>query len=181
MPARTTTQAAAEELLARDYPTRSVFNWRTPLPMWLIGNMPAIVLGKMLLLGLALAVLLMAFEAMRREEPEHLPAGHAAGRAADRAAVALHDRDDLFVMPVFWAGTLIALSICAYGVNRPGAGRGGRAGRRLLPRAGPALLRLGRRPGLLAAAAGRTGRVARRDWPPGPSFSACTAGGRQPA
>ena len=27
-------QVAAEELVERGYPTRSVFNWRTPLPMW---------------------------------------------------------------------------------------------------------------------------------------------------
>ena len=31
-------QAAAAELTARGYPTRSVFNWRTPLPMWLLGK-----------------------------------------------------------------------------------------------------------------------------------------------
>src|SRR3989304_1677149 len=33
-------QAAAAELKARGYPTRSVFNWRTPLPLWLIGKLP---------------------------------------------------------------------------------------------------------------------------------------------
>ncbi len=27
--------------------------------------------------------------------------------------------DDLFVVPVLWAGVLIALSVCAYGLNRP--------------------------------------------------------------
>ena len=39
-------QAAAAELTARGYPTRSVFNWRTPLPMWLLGKLPNVVLGK---------------------------------------------------------------------------------------------------------------------------------------
>ena len=34
-------RAAGDELRGRGYPTRSVFNWRTPLPMWLIGRMPA--------------------------------------------------------------------------------------------------------------------------------------------
>ena len=34
-------QAAAAELTPRGYPTRSVFNWRTPLPMWLLGKLPA--------------------------------------------------------------------------------------------------------------------------------------------
>src|SRR4051812_7219871 len=29
---------AGEELRSRGYPTRSVFNWRTPLPTWLIAR-----------------------------------------------------------------------------------------------------------------------------------------------
>jgi hypothetical protein len=32
--------------------------------------------------------------------------------------------DDLFVMPVLWAGVLIAFSLCAYGTNRPKLGLG---------------------------------------------------------
>ena len=31
-------RVVGEELVARGYPTRSVFNWRTPLPVWLIGK-----------------------------------------------------------------------------------------------------------------------------------------------
>ena len=42
-------QAAAAELTARGYPTRSVFNWRTPLPMWLIGQLPFIDWAKFVL------------------------------------------------------------------------------------------------------------------------------------
>src|SRR5688572_25398585 len=33
-------QAANIELRQRGYPTRSLFNWRTPLPMWLVGKLP---------------------------------------------------------------------------------------------------------------------------------------------
>ena len=33
-------QAAAKELVAQGYPTASVFNWRTPLPTWLIAKLP---------------------------------------------------------------------------------------------------------------------------------------------
>ncbi len=33
-------QAAAAELRGRGFPTRSVFNWRTPAPMWLIVRCP---------------------------------------------------------------------------------------------------------------------------------------------
>jgi hypothetical protein len=114
-------QVAAEELVARNYPTRSVFNWRTPLPMWPIGKMPAVVLGKVLLCGLALAVLLLAFEATSREEPNIYR------RAAPLVVLLIGALlpcvlGNLFVMPVLWAGTLIALSLCAYGVNLPGLG-----------------------------------------------------------
>jgi hypothetical protein len=114
-------QAAAKELVARDYPTRSVFNWRTPLPMWLLGKMPAVVLGQVLLGGLALAVLLLAFEAASREQPNIY-------RLAAPLVVLLIGAllpcllGDLYVMPVLWAGTLIALSICAYGLNLPALG-----------------------------------------------------------
>jgi hypothetical protein len=114
-------QVAGEELVARNYPTRSVFNWRTPLPMWLIGKLPAVVLGKMLLCGLALAVLLLAFEATSREEPNIYR------RAAPLVVLLIGALlpcilGDLFVMPVLWAGTLIALSLCAYGVGQPALG-----------------------------------------------------------
>jgi hypothetical protein len=113
--------AAAKELPARNYPTRSVFNWRTPLPMWLIGKLPAIRLGKLLLLALGVAMLLVAFEAAARE-----------GKSVYRRAMPLCILmvaaflpcivGQIFVMPVAWAGTLIAISVCCYGVNRPWLG-----------------------------------------------------------
>ena len=138
-------RVAAAELTARGYPTRSVFNWRTPLPMWLLGKMPAVVLGKALLGSLALALMLLAFEAMTRDqnaaatvnpelpppvvEAERMVCGpgdlfRRHGRAI--ACVLLLTGPllptvlgDLFVLPVLWAGVLIAISVCAYGVNRP--------------------------------------------------------------
>ena len=61
-------QAAAEELTSRGYPTRSVFNWRTPLPTWLIGHLPDPMFGKVLLCLLAAALILLSFEALSREE-----------------------------------------------------------------------------------------------------------------
>ena len=57
----------ADELPARGYPTRSVFNWRTPLPVWLIGMLPDAVLGKALLCALAVGAMLLAFEFTARE------------------------------------------------------------------------------------------------------------------
>ena len=128
-------QAAAAELTPRGYPTRSVFNWRTPLPMWLLGKLPASALGKALLGGLALLLMLMAFEALAREEnpaiscqtPRDCGRGRetrlacAVALSADRPAAA-DVLDDLFVVPVLWAGVFVALSVCAYGMNRPWLG-----------------------------------------------------------
>jgi hypothetical protein len=137
-------QAAAAELTVRGYPTRSVFNWRTPLPMWLLGKLPTAALGQALLGALSLALLLMAFEALAREENARQGIGSEPGRQT----IVDHRRPrcvgpllrpaacvlwligpvlptilgDAFVMPVLWAGVLIGLSVCAYGVNRPWLG-----------------------------------------------------------
>ena len=111
-------EAAAAELSARGYPTRSVFNWRTPLPMWLLGRLPAIELGKAILGVLALALALLAFEALAREEDNAIrrPIACALLLTGPLLPTIL---GDLFVMPVLWAGVLIALSACCYGLNRP--------------------------------------------------------------
>jgi len=130
-------RAAAAELTARGYPTQSVFNWRTPLPIWLLGKLP-LALGKALLGALSLALMLMAFAALAREENVNRGTGsEASGEIGSRlrrhglpVACALlltgplmpTVLGDLFVMPVLWAGVLIALSVCAYGVDRPGLG-----------------------------------------------------------
>ncbi len=134
-------QAAHAELTARGYPTRSVFNWRTPLPMWLLGELPTAALGQALLGVMSLGLMLMAFEALAREENTR----HGAASNCERRMTVDHRRPrgggrllrpaacvlcltgpllltvlgDLFVMPVLWAGVLIGLSVCAYGVNRP--------------------------------------------------------------
>jgi hypothetical protein len=114
-------RAAAAELSERGYPTRNVFNWRTPLPMWLIGRLPAVALGKVLLGGLAAGLILLGFEALAREEDNVL-------RRPLAATVLLSGPlmpcvlDGLYVMPVLWAGVLIGLSLCAYGVGRPRLG-----------------------------------------------------------
>jgi hypothetical protein len=111
-------QAAAAELTARGYPTRSVFNWRTPLPIWLLGKLPTAGMGKALLGGLAVVLLVVAVEALVREENKALcrPAGCALLLIG---AVQPTIADDMFVVPVLWAGVFLALSACCYGVNRP--------------------------------------------------------------
>ena len=119
-------QAAAAELLARGYTTRSVFNWRLPLPIWLIGRMPAVgtapqewSLGKALLGLLAAAVILTAYEALAREGSVWRALGCGVLLTGPLMLCVL---GDIFVMPVIWAGVLITLSISAYGLDRPAWG-----------------------------------------------------------
>jgi len=114
-------EAAGAEMRARGYPTGSVFNWRVPTPFWLIGWMPSVTFGKVLLGGLALGLLLLAFEALAREEDNVIrrPVGCALLLTGPLLLCVL---GDLFVMPSLWAGVLIGLSICAYGVDRPRLG-----------------------------------------------------------
>ncbi len=113
--------AAADELRTRGYPTGSVFNWRTPLPMWLLGKLPAAAFGKAILCGLSLAVMLLAFEALAREERNVIrrPVACALLLTGPLLPCLL---GDLYVMPSLWAGVLMAVSLCAYGVNRPSVG-----------------------------------------------------------
>ena len=86
--------------------------------MWLLGKLPWFGLGKALLGGLALALLLVAFESMAREEGNRLrrPIACALLLTGPLLPTIL---GDLFVLPVLWAGVLIALSVCAYGIHRP--------------------------------------------------------------
>jgi len=116
-------QAAAAELTARGYTTRSVFNWRTPLPMWLIGRLPQVEWGKYILAALSLGLIVFAFEAFAREQGNSI--GHGLLCVVLLSGPLLFALlGDLFVMPVLWAGILIAFSACAYGVQRPKLGLG---------------------------------------------------------
>lgn len=107
--------AAAAELRQRGYPTASIFNWRTPLPMWLIGHLPPGA-GQALLAVLAGLLVLAGFIWI---------AGDAGIWAGAGAALLLFGAvmpcflGPLYVMPVLWAGTLIGLSATSYGLGRP--------------------------------------------------------------
>jgi len=109
-------RVAGEELRGRGYPMASPFNWRFPAPQLLMGSMPSLVLGKVLLCGLAGLLVFWAFEAVAREREGHI------GRPLATALLLTGPLmpcvlSDLFVMPVLWAGVLIGLSVCAYGTN----------------------------------------------------------------
>jgi hypothetical protein len=108
--------ALGAELLARGYPTRSVFNWRTPLPIWLVAKLPCRGMGQVALGLLGLSVLLLGTELTVREERGRLarvlPVAILLG-----APTLLCATSEMLVMPMLWAGTLIALSACAYGLG----------------------------------------------------------------
>ncbi len=109
-------QVAAEELVAQGYPTASVFNWRTPLPMWLIGKLPNPLAGRLLVIAAGIAMLLMSFEAAAREQANIY-------RVAMPLTVLLIGpmlpcfQGNVFVLSEVWAGIFIAVSLAAYGVN----------------------------------------------------------------
>jgi hypothetical protein len=107
-------QAAATELRAQGYPTKSIFNWRTPLPMWLIGKLPE-GMGKVLVAGLACVLILATLVVAAREGSlvEALLAG-----LLQFGAMMPCFLGQLYVMPALWAGILMGLSACAYSQGR---------------------------------------------------------------
>ncbi len=106
--------AATGSLLHRSgYPTASVFNWRTPLPMSLIAQLPEP--GGRVLLG-SLALLLIACGSGWIARRRGVPSGMLAA-VLIFAAVMPCFLPRVYVMPVLWAGVLIGLSLCAYAAN----------------------------------------------------------------
>ena len=108
-------EVAADELPAREYPTASVFNWRTPLPMWLLGTLPSPLVGKVLLGLLALAALGMSLAWLAKTCAPPLVM---LGGLAISGALMFSVLGDLYVMPVIWAGVLILLSLSAFGLDK---------------------------------------------------------------
>ena len=97
----------ADELPRRGYPTASPFNWRTPLPMWLIGILPSGT-AKGLLIAIAVSAVLLSYRAMRHETNFATAVLCAWLTIGALLPCVL---GDLFVMPVVWSGTLILLSL----------------------------------------------------------------------
>ncbi|MBI3837341.1 MAG: hypothetical protein HY288_05335 [Planctomycetia bacterium] len=110
--------AIAAELRLRGYPTRSIFNWRMPLPVWLIGVLPGS-LGQGLLGLLALTLLCLSFELLA--DQIGVKQG-LLGVILLCGALLPCVLGDLFVMPELWSGVLIALSAVCFGLKRPSAG-----------------------------------------------------------
>jgi hypothetical protein len=107
-------EAAASELRARGYPTTSLFNWRTPLPVWLLGKLPSELAGRLVIGGLAALALVLAYYITARDEDRTTAILSALLLVGALMPAWL---SEVYVMPVVWAGVLIALSVCLYAMN----------------------------------------------------------------
>jgi hypothetical protein len=108
--------AVKAELDSRGYPSRSILNWRTPLPVWLIGVLPSGG-GQALLIALSACVLGVAGHVVAKE----------AGLARALATLVLLIGALLpvalagpYLMPEVWCGVLIAASLACFGNARTG-------------------------------------------------------------
>lgn len=106
-------EAAGAELRARSYPTRPMFNWRQPTYAWLLAGLPSPWAGSALLALVGLAVVVSTRRWL----------GGGGGRSALGAGLMLVSLAGCLV-PSFiylqesWAGVFIALSVCAFGLER---------------------------------------------------------------
>jgi hypothetical protein len=108
--------AVRAELQARGYPTASVFNWRTPLPVWLVGVLPPHA-GQCLIAAIAVGVLLVSGHVVARQAglPTALLTLVCLSGALLPVALA-----GPYIMPEVWSGVLIAASLLCYGIERRG-------------------------------------------------------------
>lgn len=107
-------RAADIELRRRGYPTRSLFNWRTPLPMWLVGQVQPWI-GRLLAGGLALAAIYAALLALEREG--HVWQGVGCG-VLMIGALLPSLMENIYIAPELWSAALITLSLSAYAHQR---------------------------------------------------------------
>lgn len=107
--------AAAEELTTRGYPTSSPFNWRTPLPMWLIAQFPSSSVAKGILISLSVAFVLLAAGLTLKYF------SFAQGVVATlwlAGAILPTMLDFIYISPVLWAGILVALGVMLIAYER---------------------------------------------------------------
>ena len=116
-------RASHEELRSHGYPTRSVFNWRTPFYAWLLGTAPSLEWGRWLLVAGMIAVVATNGRDLS-EEFGIVPATLSLFFLVGATAWCLGGQ--IFLFMEIWAGLLIALSISAYrrGWNRAGVAAG---------------------------------------------------------
>jgi hypothetical protein len=112
-------EAAHAALLDGGYGTLSVFNWRTPLNAWLLAALPSLNWGLALGVGLAVVATLLAYRLLR-DSAGPLFAG--VGLLALLVSLANLGSADAMHFSDITAGTLILLSVVAYGLRLAGPG-----------------------------------------------------------
>ena len=105
-------QAAGSELRRRGYPTRSVFNWRLPSLAWFMGHLPNVEVAHVLAIILASMTLVIWFSVLQNGLPFWKLF---MGSLLMVGPVIYSLLPDPFLSHEFWAGTLISLSLAAYG------------------------------------------------------------------
>ncbi len=106
--------AAAQELRSRGYPTKSVFNWRTPTPLAIFGSLPSVRLSQLALGAIGLTLAGLAYGWLCRESGR----GIAMVSMFALTGVLVGATGEGFVMTELWSGVLVALSIAAYAQGR---------------------------------------------------------------
>ncbi|HEY2892767.1 MAG TPA: hypothetical protein VGJ16_01090, partial [Pirellulales bacterium] len=112
-------EALAHELSARGYPTTSVFNWRTPLPVWLVARLPESAMATAILAVAALGLIAASFKLLADEcgtRPALLSVFFLSGAILPCLLA------DLVVVSELWSGVLVALSACLFGNGNRRAG-----------------------------------------------------------
>jgi hypothetical protein len=108
--------AAKSELEARGYPTQSIFNWRTPLPVWLVGVLsPA--WAQAIVAAVAIGLLVVAGHVVAKESGLGRSLLTLLFLIGAVLSVALRGA---YIMPEVWCGVLIAASLVCYGIERRG-------------------------------------------------------------
>jgi hypothetical protein len=109
-------EAARSELTSRGYPTASILNWRTPLPVWLEGALPR-GWAQIILVIVSVVALGLAGHVVAKE--------WGMGRAllllfCLSGALLPAVLDGPYIMPEVWCGAFVAASLACYGIDRPG-------------------------------------------------------------
>lgn len=107
--------AAGTELKAGGFPTGSMFNWRLPTYAWVNGKLPSPAWGQVFLGILAVVTVLLMFRLLGQEGGVWMGATGGLLAVGFFAWCAV---GDAFLVQELWAGTLIALSVCAYARQR---------------------------------------------------------------
>ena len=102
--------ATQQEFRAHGYPTRSVFNWRTPIYAWFLGRVTGFECGRWLLMAGVLLVVLLASRDL--VDDCGIVAG-AGGVVSIVGAMAWCCGGNTVFFTELWSGMLIALSVCA--------------------------------------------------------------------